>query len=84
VTTPSSWADGARWPLHVQSQHVKAESGADALPHNVTLAGPGPAEGERSDERHVADLPAERMWALSDDRKTLHLRLPPSPIDGMT
>jgi len=31
----------------------------------------------------LADMPAERMWALPDDRKTMRLRLPPLPIAGM-
>ena len=30
-----------------------------------------------------ADMPAERMWTLSDDLETLRLQLPPLPIDGM-
>jgi hypothetical protein len=30
-----------------------------------------------------ADMPAERMWTLSDDRETVLLQLPPLPIDGM-
>jgi len=30
-----------------------------------------------------ADMPAERMWTLSDDLETVRLQLPPLPIDGM-
>ena len=30
-----------------------------------------------------ADMPAERMWTLSDDLETVRLQLPPLPIDGI-
>ena len=31
----------------------------------------------------LADLPAERMWTLSDDAETVRLQLPPLPLDGI-
>lgn len=29
----------------------------------------------------LADLPADRMWTLSDDAETVRLQLPPLPLD---
>jgi len=31
----------------------------------------------------LAELPAERMWTLSEDAETVRLQLPPLPIAGM-
>jgi hypothetical protein len=30
-----------------------------------------------------ADMPAGKMWTLSEDRETVRLQLPPLPIAGM-
>ncbi len=31
----------------------------------------------------LADMPAERMWTLSDDRTTVRLQVPPLLLDGL-
>jgi hypothetical protein len=30
-----------------------------------------------------ADMPAEKMWTLSDDAETVRMQLPPLPIAGL-